>query len=306
MSKARLVVGRTRGLVLFGIVASLAFAVALQWDAIRTFDWRLSWAPFAAALCLFALGPLVGAVSFWIVLRDLAPGARLGPSVWVWQRSFAARYMPSGALTVAVRLVERDRLGATRGQMLAATAFEQLVGAAAAAAVSLAAFAAAGRRPPVAAVVVIGAVLALAAVGRPAAACWGRLAVVRARALVAAVVVCACGWLVAGAATWIFVEGLTHGPAPSFAFLLGAYAFAWLVGFLVFFAPSGLGPREATLTALLAPIVGAAPAIALAVGLRLANIAGDFFAIGTVETARLVERRWHRVRRSNAVAWELP
>jgi uncharacterized membrane protein YbhN (UPF0104 family) len=204
-----------------------------------------------------------------------------------------------------VRLVERDRLGATRGQVLSATAFEQLAGAAGAAAVSLAAVAASGGRPPLAVVVVTTAVLALAAVGGPAATRWGRLAVVRARALVAAVVVCVCGWLVAGAATWVFVEGLTAGPAPSFPFVLGAYAFAWLVGVLVFFAPSGLGLREATLIALLAPILGGGAAIALALGLRLANFAGDFLAIGAVETARLVTRRWHRTRRASAVIWEL-
>jgi hypothetical protein len=303
MSRALLALPRrARSFLLVGIAASLALAVALQWGAIRSFDWRLSWVPFAVAVCLFAIGPLVGGVSFWIVLRDLAPGARLGPSLWVWERSFAARYVPSGALTVAVRLVERERLGATRGQMLSATAFEQLVAAAGAAAVSLAAFSASGRRPPVVAVVVLGSVLALAAVARPAVGRWGRLAVVGVRALVAALVLSACGWLVAGAATWVFVDGLMAEPAPSFAFLLGAYTFAWLVGFVVPFAPSGLGVREATLIALLAPAVGAAPATALTVGLRLANLAGDFLAIGAVEAMRLGARRWHRARRAHAVA----
>ena len=75
-----------------------------------------------------------GRDSFWIVLRDLAPARGSATSLWVWERSFAARYMPSGAMTVAVRMVERERLGASRAQMLSATAYEQLVAAAAAAA----------------------------------------------------------------------------------------------------------------------------------------------------------------------------
>jgi len=302
--------GRARALVLAGIVASLAFAVALQWNAIREFDWRLSWAPFVLTVCLFAVGPLVGGVSFWILLRDLAPRARLGASLWIWERSFAARYVPSGALTVAVRLVERDRLGATRGQMLSATAFEQLVAVAGAAAVSLAAFAMSGRRPPVVAVAVLLGVLALAGAARPVAGWWERsrsseLALVGTLALSCALALCVLGWLVAGGAAWVFVGGLTSGPTPGFTFLLGAYTFAWLVGFVVPFAPSGLGVREATLVALLAPVVGAAPATALTVGLRLANIAGDFLAIGLVEGARLVARRLRRARNAHAVAWEL-
>lgn len=307
---------RVRGLLLVGIAASLAFAVALQWGAIRTFEWRLSWPPFVAAVCLFAIGPLVGGVSFWIVLRDLAPGARIGPSLWVWERSFAARYIPSGALTVAVRLVERERLGATRGQMLSATAFEHLVSMAGAAVVSLAAFSASGRRPPLVAVVVLAAVLAVAGGARPAAVWWERrralsraaagTAVVGTSALLAALALCLFGWLVAGTAAWIFVEALTAGPAPSFLFLLGAYTFAWLVGFVVPLAPSGLGVREATLIALLAPTLGAAPATALTVGLRLANAAGDFLAIGAIEAARAAARRWRRAHGTHPVAWEIP
>lgn len=307
--------GRAGRLLLVGIAASLAFAVALQWDAIRTFDWRLSWLPFVAAVCLFALGPLVGGVTFWVVLRDVAPSARLGPSLWVWERSFAARYIPSGALTVAVRLVERERLGATRAQMLSATAFEQLVAAAGAAAVSLAAFSMSGHRPPVVAVLILVSVLVLAGAARPAASWWNRrrvrfpgrdiVVIGRRRSLAIALALSVVGWFIAGAAAWVFVEGVTAGPAPAFAFLLGAYTFAWLVGFVVPFAPSGLGVREATLIALLAPVLGVAAATALTVGLRLANVAGDFLAIGAVECGRLGVRRWRRARAAHAVAWEI-
>jgi hypothetical protein len=200
--------------------------------------------------------------------------------------------------------------------MLSATAFEHLVSMAAAAAVSLAAFSASGRRPPVVAVVVLAAVLAIAGGARPAAAWWARRralscaagdppAIVGTLALLAALALCLLGWLVAGTAAWVLVEGLTAGPAPAFLFLLGAYTFAWLVGFIVPFAPSGLGVREATMIALLAPVLGAAPATALTVGLRVANVAGDFLAIGAIEGARVAARRWHRARSAHAVVWDI-
>lgn len=308
--------GHARGLVAIGIATSLALAVTLQWHAIESFDWRLAWLPFAGAVCLFSLGPLAGGTSFWLVLRDLAPGARFGTSLWVWERSFAARYIPSGAMTVAVRMVERERLGASKAQMVSATAYEHLVATAAAAAVSLAAFSAAGRRPPVVAIVVLAAVLAVAVVAQPAARLWVRRrslaghpaesVLLRSRVLVATLVLCSCSWLVAGAAAWIFVDSLTAQPTPAFAFLLAAYTFAWLVGFVVPFAPSGLGAREATLIALLAPELGVAAATALTVGLRLANIAGDFLAIGGIEAARVAASRWRRSSRAKLVAWETP
>ena len=81
-----------------------------------------------------------------------------------------------------------------------------------------------------------------------------------------AALLCGCTWLVAGVAAWIFVTSVTDGPTPGFSYLLGAYTFAWLAGFVVPFAPSGLGVREATLIALVAPVVGVAPATALTVG----------------------------------------
>ena len=126
---------------------------------------------------------------------------------------------------------------------------------------------------------------------RQAAAWLSESVPLRTRILLAATLLCACTWLVAGVAAWIFVTSVTDGPTPGFSYLLGAYTFAWLVGFVVPFAPSGLGVREATLIALVAPVVGVAPATALTVGLRLANVAGDFLAIGAVEAVRLFLNR---------------
>ena len=292
---ARFAARHVQELVLAGIAASLALGVVLQWGAIETFDWRLSWFPFLGAVMLFSLGPLSGGISFWFILRDLAPTARFRASIWVWERSFAARYIPSGALTVAVRVVERERLGASRAQMLSATAYEHLVAVAAAAAVSLAAFASAGRKPPLIAIVVLIGVLVIAVSAQPVVRWWERRrqvseqlpesVLLRSPVLGAATLLGVCSWLVAGLAAWIFVSSVAAGPTPAFAYLLGAYTFAWLIGFVVPFAPSGLGVREATLIALLAPVVGGAAATALTVGLRLANVAGDFLAIGAVEAA---------------------
>jgi len=225
-----------------------------------------------------------------------------------WSRSFLARYVPSGALTVAVRVRARGDLSASSAQVLSATAFEQLAGALGGAAAATLAFLFARTQPPLAALVTLLGALTLAVALRPAVfARWAQrlplarrlppLELVRGRILAAAALVAAASWAITGTAAWILIAALTPSPPDPF-FLIGVYAFAWLVGFLVVFAPSGLGVREATLIVLLAPHLGAGPAAVLAVVLRFANIVGDVVAAGAVE-AVASKRVGHRPPRAN-------
>ncbi len=63
-------------------------------------------------------------------------------------------------------------------------------------------------------------------------------------------------WLVAGVQVWLLALGTGVEPSPaSWARVTGAYAVAWVVGFLVLVVPAGLGAREVVLLALLAPLV---------------------------------------------------
>lgn len=55
----------------------------------------------------------------------------------------------------------------------------------------------------------------------------------------------------------------------------GAFALAYAVGVLVVFAPAGVGAREVTLVALLAPLIGLAPAGAVAILTRLLHTGAD-------------------------------
>lgn len=289
---ARTVALTPRPLVVAAIVASLTLAIGLQWDAIATFDWRLAWLPFVGAVAIFAVCPLAGAVAFWLLIRDLTGCARLGPCTSVWARSFAARYVPTGALTVAVRIVERERVGATRRQIVSATVWEQVAAGLTAAAVALVAFAAAGRMPPSTVLAVLTGAVPLVGGGY-----WilrrrfDALYIAHPRALAAASAVSAAGWLAAGTAAWLFIGSIAGGGAPGFFFVVGGFAAAWLAGFVIPFAPSGLGAREAVLVGVLAPAVGAAAATALAVGLRLAGIAADLVVVAGVESAGLLGRR---------------
>jgi uncharacterized membrane protein YbhN (UPF0104 family) len=61
-----------------------------------------------------------------------------------------------------------------------------------------------------------------------------------------------------------------------------SYALAWTLGFLVVFAPSGLGPREAVITLLITPVAGAETAFALAVLARIWWSLGEVIHLGWV------------------------
>jgi hypothetical protein len=70
----------------------------------------------------------------------------------------------------------------------------------------------------------------------------------------------------------------------------GLYALATVGGFVALAAPAGVGVREAILSVSLAPAVGAAPALAIAVASRAASLCADVIAW-------FVLKRWARSQR---------
>lgn len=78
------------------------------------------------------------------------------------------------------------------------------------------------------------------------------------RAIGVAALWAAASWAVAGLQVWLILTGLGNDPAlQTYLLTLGGYALAWVVGFLVFFVPAGVGVREVVLGASLAGLVPA-------------------------------------------------
>ena len=130
---------------------------------------------------------------------------------------------------------ERERLGATTPQVLAASGYEQLAAVTAGALVAVAAFVAAGGNPPLLAVVLAGALAAAAVALRPALlgdrlVRWlarRGIAVagpIRGRTLVLLVTINAAGWTATAAGVALLAEGLLGAAAPSAFVLLGDLA----------------------------------------------------------------------------------
>ena len=83
------------------------------------------------------------------------------------------------------------------------------------------------------------------------------------------------GWLCFGAHAWFLISVFAGKGGNTFALSLGAYALAWSVGFLIIFFPSGIGPREVALIAVLAPVMPSASALVVALASRVVMTIGD-------------------------------
>lgn len=88
-------------------------------------------------------------------------------------------------------------------------------------------------------------------------------------------------WVVFGLHTAVLVHSI-HGPDPirTASLSLGAFALAWVVGFLVVIAPAGTGPREAALVLALSPVLSSGDALVIALVSRVLLVVSDALAAG--------------------------
>ena len=71
-------------------------------------------------------------------------------------------------------------------------------------------------------------------------------------------------WAALGVAFWLTARALFKLPVSDVGFYTGAFSIAWLAGLVAFFAPGGIGVREAALVALLHSRIGTADAVLVA------------------------------------------
>lgn len=284
------------------LVAGLTLTLAANREALAAVDWTIEPATLAAAIALLAVAPLLQGLTLRIVLRRLGAAAPPVATLRIWARSYLLRYEPSGAIGFVYRVRERERLGATTPQVLAASGYEQLAAVTAGALVAVLAFAIAGATPPLPAVVLAVALAAVAIAARPAllgerVARWlARRGVtvagpLRGRTLALLVAINCVGWVATGCGAALLAERLLGPAAPGAFVLLGAFALSLTVGALVPLLPAGIGPRDAVLTVALAPVVGPGAALVLTIALRAVSLAGELLAVGIAEIVALWRAR---------------
>lgn len=82
-------------------------------------------------------------------------------------------------------------------------------------------------------------------------------------------------WLVYGFTFFLFLRAFVDLPVALLPAVIAVHALSFLVGYLAFFAPAGLGFKDAALTVLLGGMMPSSVAASLAVAARLWSIAGE-------------------------------
>jgi uncharacterized membrane protein YbhN (UPF0104 family) len=84
-------------------------------------------------------------------------------------------------------------------------------------------------------------------------------------------------WVSYGAAFYCFLHGMMAGMEIPAIAGIGSFVLAYVIGYIVFFAPGGLGARELVLTSVLFPFIGSV-AVGIAVAARLWNLVNEIIA----------------------------
>ncbi|MGJ7440269.1 lysylphosphatidylglycerol synthase domain-containing protein [Aquipuribacter sp. MA13-6] len=267
------------GVLVLGVVV-----VAARWDEVSTALATIGWGPATACLLLTTAGVVATGECWRVWLRALGG---TGPTTSTAHRVFyvtqAGKYVPGSLWPVLAQAVLAARYGVPRPAMVgAATLFLLLhtVTGAVVGAVGVGATLASQWGWLVVPVVVGGVVVLLPPVlGRllHALARW-RPALATASpgwaATGRAVALMLLAWVCYGTATWLLLRPLGAG-VDALPLAVGGYALAWVVGFLTFAAPAGVGAREAVLVAALGPLVGVSAALSVALVSRVALTVAD-------------------------------
>lgn len=288
--------------VLFGIaLAVLTWAVVSQWDGVADAARGVGMWPLIAATALTILALAFNTLSWRSVMRSVGLDAPLSEASAVFFVSQAGKYVP-GAIWPVVAQAEFARAhGVSRSRAMTGSLVAMAVGVVMAAVVGMTALAVfapgtvfdywwALALAVALAVTLVPAVLerllgiALRALRRQA-----EPPRIEGRALLGSALWSGLNWAALGVHAWVLLRALGSADA-NLGIATGAFAVAWLVGFVIVIAPAGVGPREIALVALLAGAATEPQALALALlsrfSMTLADALGLALGVGVQRLRR--------------------
>lgn len=267
-------------------VAFLAVAIATQWGSVPDdVDWSFAPGWLALSLVLLAGFHVLNAEIWRALLADL--GGELAPrrARSIWGTTVLARYVPTGALAVVGRVALAAREGVPRAVVIASTVYElflALAGALLLGAYFVIVLPELEGEPVRFGVLVVAAgalaVLHPAVFERLSTYPLRRLGreplprVLPTRTVVRYLVAYVVTLALAGLATYAFARSLHPVAGEDVPAVLASFAVAFAIALLAFVLPGGLGAREAGMTAALSGALPFVVALAVAVGVRLAQI----------------------------------
>ncbi|HEV7133419.1 MAG TPA: lysylphosphatidylglycerol synthase transmembrane domain-containing protein [Gaiellaceae bacterium] len=229
----------------------------------------------AAYYLLFVLG--------WMrILADWGIELSYAAALRAEMVSMLAKYVPGGVWTPAARVVAARRAGVTDGALVTASMLlEAGISAVAGVIVFVVSLAwVRGVNAPIAPLVAFGVVVAVLLhprVFRPLASKvlrrlgYDELPPLRGSTMAVLLVFYSGTWIVGGFGLWLLLRSVgAHPPVSAIVFLGGVSAVGAIVAVLSVFAPSGLGPREASMYGLMLAVAGEGAALGATVLNRVA------------------------------------
>jgi uncharacterized membrane protein YbhN (UPF0104 family) len=288
------------------LVAAAVFFVAVylvrSWSSIKDYDWTLrpGWLVLSAAA--FLLFYFMQAVVWWLVLRGVAVRCDFLTAAATWAKSIPARYIPGTVFMFVGRAWLSHAQGMPVDRVSAAMVYEQALGVCSALVTVGLLFPFWEYHPGATALSLIAipviVVLLHPRVFRPLA---GRALGVLHRpplevtlgfgTVVALLAYFVVSWFVAGLGAWLLGRAVTGLEVDALPLVIAAYALAYVVGMVAFFIPSGIGVREAVLTASLAKQLPAGVALAWALLLRVWVTVVELAFVGIVAGVEALVRR---------------
>jgi glycosyltransferase 2 family protein len=273
----------------------LGLTIARHWRELEEFTWQVQALPLAASVVALA-GALAYGVLLWKLVLDRFdhPPVRISALLRIWFLSNLARYVP-GKIWQFVGAAELARLaGLSRAVILTSMVVQMgftLLAAALVSALVLLPDGLPDGLPVFGLVALVGAAVfmvhpallnralsVVARVFRKNVLGW------RGRWLDGLLLLglSVVGWIIYGAAFALFVHSVVGTGLDSVLPLAGVNALSFLVGYMVFLPPAGLGAREGAMAVLLRPFAPVAIAAVLAVLARLWTVAAELLAAGLI------------------------
>jgi len=267
------------------LVALAVHSVAHNWQAFRNqpIDWQFRTGWIAASVVIVFLSYAVLIEAWRRVLLSMGQRLAFMPAARIWFLASLGKYVPGKVWAVAGAAVLAQRAGVDPSAAVAgALVLQALALASGVTVVALTAreaFEAVGQGATPVAAAVLG--LALVGVGvlasprllqpinRLLPKSWPRLRAIPFSMLMTGYLANVVAWTGYGVALVFLTRGLLPDIVLSIPQAVGVFTCSYLAGFIVLFAPGGLGPRESVFLLLLSDHVGIRAAAALALASRL-------------------------------------
>jgi len=282
-------------------VALIAWAVVKQWATVSDSVAQVGWIRLALATALALLALAFNTLSWRTVMMSVGLAAPLREASGVFLVSQAGKYVPGAVWPVVAQAEFARAHGVTRARATVGSLVAMAVGVVMAGVVGAVALALFSPGSVLTYWWVLLLALALAVTLVPPVLTRllklalrllrreGEVPSIGGRALAASAAWSALNWAALGAQAWVLLTAL-GGDDATYGLATGAFALAWLVGFVVVFAPAGVGAREGALYLLLGAVVTQPQALAFALLSRFAMTLADAIGLALGAIARRSRR----------------